>query len=114
MPEINKEIGAFIDVFAEARRLEDTDTPRIDPDPKEESKVPKHRYEAHYARYNMDDPDAVARLEKVRTECLNGNEAGTHIVTREEWVHTKDGETYVVLSWVVRYTVPVVEASATR
>jgi len=69
----------------------------------EEEKVPhKKDYRAKYRRFDLSDPDDVAELEKVNNHIMNDG----WLPGREEWIHTRDGGTYVVLKWLECDKVP--------
>lgn len=69
-------------------------TPSMDFDPKD--------WKSHYVRYDMGDPDDVALAEEVN----DGVFEGTHIVAREEWVHTKEGSSFILMKYLTKKKKP--------
>ena len=55
---------------------------------------------AKYRRFNLDDPLDVQELEKINNHIMQDG----WLPGREEWIHTRDGGTYVVLKWLERTT----------
>lgn len=66
------------------------DQPSVDP----------NKLEAKYERFDLSDVTDVARLEKVNNSVLREG----WLLAREEWVHTKDGSTFVILKYLVNNT----------
>lgn len=57
-------------------------------------------FRARYQRFDIADPDDVAELEKINNHIMQDG----WLPGREEWIHTRDGGTYVVLKWLERVT----------
>jgi len=55
---------------------------------------------ARYKRFDIGDPVDVAELEKINNHIMQDG----WLPGREEWIHTRDGGTYVVLKWLERTT----------
>jgi len=73
----------------------------IDGIPKKEdvpSLAMSNNFTAKYARFNMDDPLDVSKLEAINNHIMKDG----WLPAREEWVHTKDGGTFVILKYLER------------
>jgi len=66
------------------------DRPTVDP----------NKLEAKYERFDLSDAEDVARLEKVNNNAMREG----WLLAREEWVHTKDGSTFVILKYLINNT----------
>ncbi len=53
---------------------------------------------ARYRRFDLADPIDTADLEKINNHIMHDG----WLPSREEWIHTRDGGTYVVLKWLER------------
>jgi hypothetical protein len=99
----------FVDAIAEANKRDGVDSPLfpgpeelLDPTkPEEQEKLlqmaKSMEFTAHYARFDLTHEDDVIRLEDIQTKIVMGQA----IMGREEWVHSKEGGTVVVLKWLV-------------
>jgi len=57
-------------------------------------------FKARYKRFDIADPVDVDELEKINNHIMQDG----WLPGREEWIHTRDGGTYVVLKWLERVT----------
>jgi hypothetical protein len=55
-------------------------------------------YKARYRRFDLADDKDVADLEEINNHIMKDG----WLPGREEWLHTRDGGTYVVLKWLER------------
>lgn len=62
--------------------------------------VDPNKFEAKYERFDLSDPTDIARLEKVNNNVMREG----WLLAREEWVHTKDGSTFVILKYLINNT----------
>jgi len=53
-------------------------------------------FEARIERLNLADPVDVKRLEQINNHVLKDK----WVLSREEWVHTKDGDTFAVVKYL--------------
>jgi len=61
--------------------------------------LPNRKLSAKYERYSFGDPLAMERLEEIQSRCLQAGSG--YFLTREEWTHDKDGETYILIKYMV-------------
>jgi hypothetical protein len=82
-------------IFPQPERIKDRPIGEPAPDPNRDL-LQKKDLTAKYARFNMGDPDDVRRLEDINNKVLKEG----WMLAREEWVHTKDGKTFVLLKYL--------------
>ena len=74
------------------------------PPPKDKSGPPSlvetsaKDFKARYKRFDLSDQQDVDELEKINNHIMQDG----WLPGREEWIHTRDGGTYVVLKWLER------------
>lgn len=66
----------------------------------EQQNVDPNKLEAKYERFDLSDSTDVARLERVNNSVMREG----WLLAREEWVHTKDGSTFVILKYLINNT----------
>lgn len=98
----------FVDAVSEVMRQEGVDGLSLFPaaedlivDPTKprttpEEKDPFANYFAHYHKFDMDHPGDIVEMELIVNHILHDK----WILAREEWLHTKEGSTFVVLKWL--------------
>ena len=59
-------------------------------------------YESRYKKFSMGDEKQVAELEDINNHILNDG----WLPGREEWIHTKEGATYIILKYLVPKDLP--------
>jgi hypothetical protein len=69
------------------------------PDPlAPQAKAKRPDYEAHYKRFDLSADSDRLDLEEIMGHVMKDG----WLMAREEWVHAKDGNTYVILKYLVR------------
>ncbi len=82
-------------LFPQPDRIQDRPIGEEAPDPDRNMLKPKD-LTAKYARFDMAEPDDIRRLEQINNRILKEG----WIMAREEWVHTKDGSTFVLVKYL--------------
>jgi hypothetical protein len=93
----------YIDIVRVAMEMDGTKLPDVIPEEALDASLqgkhalPKLKFKVKYRKFNMALDEDVLQLESMKTAIVNGE----YIGAREEWNHTKDGDSYVMLSWLV-------------
>jgi len=86
-------------LFPTPSRIQDRD-PTLPTDAQEtQSQFDSSLLEAKYQRFDLSDPLDVKCLEEVNNKVLKQG----WLLAREEWVHTKNGGSYVILKYLVNH-----------
>lgn len=91
-----RELEQIPSLYPTPERLQDRD-PSLPTDPPAESLAKSFSYELKFKRFNTDDQSDLAEYEKVMGHILNDG----WLREREEWVNTREGSTYILLSYIV-------------
>lgn len=59
-------------------------------------------FEAHYGRFDMADMEEVEQLEEINNHVLRDG----WVMAREEWVHTKEGSSFVIVKYLIAKNKP--------
>ena len=84
----------------EERVLEEVPAPKDKSGPPSLVETGAKDFKARYKRFDLSDDNDVDELEKINNHIMQDG----WLPGREEWIHTRDGGTYVVLKWLERIT----------
>lgn len=82
-------------IFPESREHEEIPAPEKEKSPPS-AEMDTKDYHAKYRRFDLADPADITKLEKINDHIMHDG----WLPGREEWIHTRDGGTYVVLKWL--------------
>lgn len=83
------------ELFPVPDRIQDRPIGEAAPEP-DRNLIKPRQLKAKYDRFDMCDPDDIRRLEKINNSILQDG----WLLAREEWVHTKDGGTFVIVKYL--------------
>lgn len=86
-------------LFPTPARIQDRDPDLPTDEPETTSQLDSSQLEAKYQRFDLSDPLDVERLEGVNNKVLKEG----WLLAREEWVHTKNGGSYVILKYLINH-----------
>lgn len=82
-------------LFPQPERIKDRPSGEEAPEPDRDLIKPR-QLTAKYDRFDLGKPDDITRLEGVNNRILKDG----WLLAREEWVHTKNGGTFVILKYL--------------